>query len=246
MTLLLLGGTAQARELAARLDAVAGLRVVSSLAGRLAEPAPPGGEVRSGGFGGVDGLAAWLRAHEPAVVVDATHPFAEQISRHAVLAARATASPLLRLQRPGWTPQDGDRWLRVPDVRAAADLLPTVGRRPLITTGRQHLAAFTGHPACSLLHVVARCVEPPTGPLPTRTTVLLAQGPYSLAGERALLSEHRIDVVVTKDSGGDQTRAKLDAARELGLPVVMIDRPSAPEGPTVATVAQAELWVLDR
>lgn len=244
--MLLLGGTAEGRELAVRLGDVPDLRAVSSLAGRLDDPRLPVGEVRSGGFGGVNGLAAWLRANSPAMVVDATHPFAGQISGHALAASELAQSPLLRLQRPGWTARAGDRWLRVPDVAAAADLVPTVGRRPLLTTGRQDLASFTGHPVCSLLDLLVRCVEAPDTPLPARTTVLLARGPYTFAGDRALLRERGIDVLVTKDSGGDRTRAKLDAARELGLPVVMIDRPPASPGvATVASVAEAEQWVLD-
>jgi precorrin-6A/cobalt-precorrin-6A reductase len=251
-TLLLLGGTAEARALAARLvDRAdpAGLRVITSLAGRLAQPRLPAGQIRSGGFGGIAPLAAWLARHTPALLVDATHPFAARISEHAWAAAAATGTPLLRLARPGWVAGPGDRWWRVPELRAAADLLPTLGARPLVTTGRQDLAAFTENPACARLDLVLRCVEPPGHPLPARTTVLLASGPYTLAAERALMRQHRIDVLVTKDSGGESTRAKLDAARELGVPVVMVDRPHSPRGaaaiPTVTTVGQAERWVLD-
>ena len=245
-TLLLLGGTAEGRELAVRLRDVPDLRVVTSLAGRLDDPRLPAGEVRSGGFGGASGLAVWLRANAPALVVDATHPFAGQISRNALAACAVTESLLLRLQRPGWTASVGDRWLRVPDVAAAADLVPTVGRRPLLTTGRQDLTTFTGHPVCALLDLVVRCVEPPEQSLPARTTVLLARGPYTLDSELALLRQRGIDVLVTKDSGGDHTRAKLDAARELGVPVVMVERPPMSPGvATVASVAEAEQWVLD-
>lgn len=222
------------------------LRVVSSLAGRTGEPLLPAGEVRSGGFGGIAAMADWLRARTPAIVVDATHPFAQRISESAVAAAEAAGCALLRLQRPGWVAVPGDRWLRVADAAAAADLVPTVGRRPLLTLGRQELAPFIEHPACSLLPLVARCVEPPDGPLPPRTTVLLGRAPYPLAGERALMHSRGIDVLVTRDSGGEATSSKLDAARELGLPVVMIDRPPAPVATTVGSVDEAERWVRDR
>ena len=188
-------------------------------------------------------MAEWLRSRAPALVVDATHPFATQVSAHAVDAAARTVSPLLRLQRPGWQAQQGDRWWRVATLGAAADLVPTLGRRPLVTTGRQGLTAFTEHPACSALDLLVRCVEPPRGPMPPRTKVLLARGPFTVAGELTLLREHRIDVVVTKDSGGVETSAKLAAARELGLPVVLVDRPAAPCAATVASVDEALAWV---
>lgn len=192
-------------------------------------------------------MARWLQAIAPAIVVDATHPFAVQISRNALAATTSARCPLLRLQRTGWRPAAGDRWLSVPDAAAAADLLPDVGRRPLITTGRQDLAVFTTHPRCSALDLVVRCVEPPTVTVPARTTVLLTRGPYTLAGERHLLREHRIDVLVTKDSGGDDTRAKLDAARELALPVVVIARPAALAwSASVTSVQAAARWVIER
>lgn len=261
-TVLVLGGTTEARELAERLvdrtDDPAdsyGLRVVTSLAGRLEDPRLPAGEVRSGGFGGVDALAAWLRAHAPVVVVDATHPFATRISDHALAAAATTGTPLLRLTRPGWVARPGDRWLRVPHVAAAADLLPTLGIRPLLTTGRRDLAAFIEHPSCGRLDLLVRCVEHPTVSLPLGVTVLVDRGPFTLAGERALMADRGVDVLVTRDSGGESTRAKLDAAHELGLPVVMVDRPPPPPPPaavptlltvpTVSTVEEAERWVLD-
>lgn len=232
--------------LATRLADEPGLHVVSSLAGRLAAPHPPAGEVRSGGFGGAAAMADWLRERTPALVVDATHPFAAQVSAHAVTAAQASASALLRLQRPGWQAQPGDRWWRAPSLAAAADLVPALGRRPLLTTGRQGLAVFTEHPAWAALDPLVRCVEPPSAPVTARTTVLLARGPFTLAGELALLREHHVDVLVTKDSGGEQTRAKLDAARDLGLPVVVVDRPEVPPAPSVATVEEAVAWVRGR
>lgn len=220
-----------------------GLRVVSSLAGRLDAPHVPVGEVRTGGFGGVEPMADWLRARAPALVVDATHPFAVQVSTHAVAAAGRTDSPLLRLQRPGWRAHERDQWWRVQTLGAAADLVPTLGRRPLITTGRSGLTAFTEHPGCAALDLLVRCVERPHEPTPRKTTVLLARGPFTVADELTLMREHRIDVVVTKDSGGIDTSAKLAAARALGLPVILVDRPTAPSAATVATVDETLAWV---
>ncbi|MGY0465018.1 cobalt-precorrin-6A reductase [Kitasatospora sp. cg17-2] len=234
--LLILGGTTEARALAAALDGRTGLRVTSSLAGRVARPRLPAGEVRIGGFGGADGLADWLRAERVDTVVDATHPFAAVMSGNAAAAAAATGVPLLALRRPGWTAVPGDDWHRVPSLDAAAALLPALGRRVLLTSGRQGLAAFAHLDG---LHFVARSVDPPEPPLPAALDVLLDRGPFTLDGERAVLREHRIDVVVTKDSGGAATAPKLTAARELGLPVVLVDRPPLPAGvPVAASVAE--------
>jgi precorrin-6A/cobalt-precorrin-6A reductase len=236
--ILILGGTVEARALAAALDA-RGADVVTSLAGRVANPRLPAGRVRIGAFGGPDRLAAWLREHDVAAVVDATHPFAERISASAARACPAAGVALLRLERPGWRERPGDRWRRVPDLATAAKLLPSLGARVLLTTGRQGLAAFAGVDACWFL---VRCVDPPRPPLPAACELLLARGPYTRAGELALIDRHAIDVVVTKDSGGELTEAKLDAARERGLPVVVIDRPPRPDVDTVATVAAALRW----
>lgn len=231
---LVLGGTGEARRLAAALHAEPGCTVTSSLAGRVAAPALPVGQVRTGGFGGVDGLAAWLRSDGTDVVVDATHPFAAQMTAHAVAATAAAGVPLLVLRRAGWTAGPGDRWHRVPDAAAAAAALPALGRRVFLATGRGDLEAFAGLD----LFCLVRAVDPPE-PLPRRARVVLARGPFPVEAERALLREHRIDVLVTRDSGGTMTAAKLVAARELGLPVVLLDRPPAPDAPTVSTVEQA-------
>ena len=239
--MLLLGGTGEARRLAQRLvdDGVA---VVSSLAGRVADPLLPPGEVRVGGFGGAAGLVAWLQEHEVAAVVDATHPFAAAISGNAAAAASVTGVPLLRLQRPGWTAQPGDDWRWVDSLAGAAEAVAGFAH-VFLTTGRQGLAAFAGLSA----HCVVRSVDPPEPPLPARTTVVLARGPFTVEEERALMAEHRIDVVVTKDSGGPMTEAKLTAARELGLPVVLVRRPPVPQGvPVVAGVEEARGWVVAR
>ncbi|WP_033348380.1 cobalt-precorrin-6A reductase [Kitasatospora aureofaciens] len=238
---LVLGGTTEGRALAAALDGRPSLRVTSSLAGRVARPRLPAGQVRVGGFGGPDGLAAWLRAEGVAAVVDATHPFAAGMSRNAALAAAATGVPLLVLRRPGFAPVPGDRWHPVPSLPAAAELLPGLGRRVFLSSGRQGIGAFAHLDG---LHFLARSVDPPEPPLPPSLEVLLDRGPFSLDGERALLRDHRIDVVVTKDSGGTATAPKLTAARELALPVVVVERPPVPEGvPVAADVAGAVRWL---
>ncbi|TYP80605.1 cobalt-precorrin-6A reductase [Blastococcus xanthinilyticus] len=228
---LVLGGTGEARRLAAALTD-AGVDVVSSLAGRVAEPVLPPGQVRIGGFGGVAGLVAWLRAAPTAAVVDATHPFAAGMTAAAAEASTVTGVPLLRLQRPGWTARPGDDWRRVDSLAEAAAAVVGFGS-VFVTTGRQGLAAFADVPG----HCLVRSVDPPAPPLPRRATVLLARGPFTVADERALLRRHAVEVVVTKDSGGSMTAAKLTAARELGLPVVLVRRPPLPPGiPVVPTV----------
>jgi precorrin-6A/cobalt-precorrin-6A reductase len=241
--ILILGGTAEARELAAALDA-AGVATTSSLAGRVTRPRLPAGAVRIGGFGGPEALARWLAEHDVRAVVDATHPFAQRISASAAQAAPRAGVALLRLERPGWRERPGDRWTWVGDLDEAAATIPRLGARVLLTSGRQGLAAFaTVRDAWFLI----RCVDPPGPPLPPRHELLLDRGPYTLAGERALVDAHGIDLVVTKDSGGAHTAAKLDAARERGLPVVIVRRPPRPAGvATVASVADALAWVLER
>ncbi|MEU8591033.1 cobalt-precorrin-6A reductase [Streptomyces sp. NPDC048664] len=241
MHLLILGGTTEARRLAELLDDITGLTVTNSLAGRVANPRLPPGRTRVGGFGGAQGLAAWLREHEVDAVVDATHPFAGTISFNAAQAAAATHVPLLALRRPGWVPVEGDRWHEVGSLGEAARSLPALGRRVFLTTGRMGLEAFA---ALDDLWFLVRSVDAPEPPCPSRMEVLLDRGPFVLDGERALLRRHRIDVVVTKDSGGAATAPKLTAAREAGLPVVVVRRPPTPQGvPVVPDPAQAVLWL---
>lgn len=239
-TVLILGGTSEARALAAALVEDGRWHVVSSLAGRVSSPALPVGEVRIGGFGGPGGLADWLQEHDVAAVVDATHPFAARISASVAQAAPAAGVPLLMLRRPGWTAGPDDAWLRVPDMPAAATAVAAAAGPVLLTTGRGGLAAFADLPH----RFVIRTVDPPEPPLPADAHVVLARGPYTLDGERALMQEHAVRTLVTKDSGGAMTAAKLDAARELGVAVVMVDRPSPPCGvPTVAAPADVLSWL---
>ncbi|WP_242591061.1 cobalt-precorrin-6A reductase [Streptomyces sp. GB4-14] len=239
---LILGGTTEARRLAAALAARPATRVTTSLAGRVTRPGALDGEVRVGGFGGPDGLAAWLRERRVDAVVDATHPFAATITANAATATAAARVPLLVLRRPGWRPGPGDRWHPVPSLEAAAAALPSLGRRVFLTTGRLGLAAFAGLTETAF---VVRSVEPPEPPLPPHTHVLLARGPFTVADETALLREHRVEVLVTKDSGGAATSAKLTAARDLGLPVVVVRRPPLPEGLTALPDVRGVLDRLD-
>jgi precorrin-6A/cobalt-precorrin-6A reductase len=242
-TVLILGGTAEARELAGRLAGTRGLRVVSSLAGRVRDPALPAGEVRIGGFGGVAGLTGWLRDQRVAAVVDATHPFAEIISANAVAACATAGTPLLRVVREPWTAGPGDSWHEVESLPAAARLLPSLGRRAFLTTGRQGLAAFA---ALDQLWFLIRCVDPPDGPLPAARQVVLARGPYDAGAEHALMRQHQIDVLVTKNSGGELTAGKLTAAGQLGVPVVMVRRPPQPDVPRCSSAEAAARWVGQR
>ncbi len=217
---------------------------MSSLAGRVRAPRLPEGEVRVGGFGGIEGLRSWIADNDVAAVVDATHPFAAGISANAAAAARDPGVPMVCVRRPNWPERPGDRWVRVPDLAAAAQAAATLGERVFLTIGRQGVDAFAGQQRQWFL---IRAIDPPAGPLPPRHEILLARGPFELEDESRLIAEYRIDVLVTKDSGGDQTEAKLAAAREAGIPVVLVDRPPLPEGvQVVETVAQAMDWLREK
>ncbi len=241
----MLGGTGEARALASALAGTPGVEVVSSLAGRVRRPLLPTGQVRIGGFGGADGLLAWLREERIGAVVDATHPFAATMTAAAARACHRAGLPLLVLRRPGWRAGPGDNWHRVPTLPAAAEALHRFGERVFLTTGRTGLAAFAGLDRHWFL---VRTVDPPDpmAPLPARMRLLLDRGPFTVAGERALFAGHRIQVLVTKDSGGEMTAAKLTAAREQGVPVVLQDRPPTPDVDTVARVEDAVRWVAAR
>ncbi len=238
---LVLAGTAEAAELVERLAGDAAYDVRASLAGHTRAPAQLPCPVRTGGFGGVDGLVEALRRDRTAALVDATHPFAAVMPHHAADAAGAAGVPRVRLLRPRWEPRPDDRWLDVDDLAGAAAALGALGaRRVLLTTGRLELAPFAEVEGA---HMIVRTIEPPDPlPLPS-ATVVLDRGPYTVPGEVALLRDQAVDAVVTKNSGGASTSAKLTAARTLGLPVVMVRRPPQPRGPTVATVDDAEAWL---
>jgi precorrin-6A/cobalt-precorrin-6A reductase len=245
--LLILGGAQEGRRLAAELARRGRVDFISSVAGRVASQSEVAGTVRSGGFGGVAGLIGYLERHQIRAVVNATHPFAEVMSEHARTACAATGVPLLRFTRPGWREQAGDRWLRVPDVQRAAAGIAAESLGPvghvLLTIGRSGVGAFA---ALSGPEFLIRAIEAPTGPVPPRGRLLLERGPFTVAGELSLLRRHDIDLIVTKDSGGTQTEAKLRAARELGLPVLMIDRRPAPDETRTFELASALDWVRDQ
>jgi precorrin-6A/cobalt-precorrin-6A reductase len=244
--LLILGGTAEAAALARAVAARFGDAVVvtNSLAGRTAAPAALPGTVRVGGFGGAEGLEYYLRAEKIDLVIDATHPFAAQISRHARLAAAAAEVPRLLLLRPPWQEDAADRWIKVPDMAAAAHALPLWGRRALVTVGARELGAFAG---LAGVHFVVRLIAAPRATLPLAgAELVIGRGPFTLDEERRLLHRHAIEVVVSKASGGDATVAKLAAAREAGLPVIMVERPPPEPGPIAASVAEAVAWIAAR
>jgi precorrin-6A/cobalt-precorrin-6A reductase len=236
LRILLLGGSSEASALAAMLAGDARFAATLSLAGRTIAPRTGPLPTRVGGFGGADGLADWLRAEAVAALVNATHPFAARMSANAAAAARATGVPLLRLRRPPWEPQPGDDWREVADMAEAADALGQAPRRVLLTIGRNELAVFAAR-APQHRYVIRSVDPPPAEALPPHATVLTARGPFALEDEIALLREHGIEMVMTKNSGGTATEAKLAAARLLGLPVVMVARP--PPEPGVATVPDA-------
>lgn len=227
MRILLLGGTTEATALLNVLTPMPGVEPILSLAGRTRAPDLPEGAYRLGGFGGIDGLRAYLRAAAIDRVIDATHPFAEQMTRHAVAACAAEAVPLARFTRPPWAEQPGDRWQRVGTMAEAAGALGEVPRRVFLTIGRLQVAAFEAAPQHDYL---LRVIDPPD-PLPSlpRLRLRTARGPFTEADEIALLQRERIETLVSKNSGGAATYAKIAAARALGLPVVMVDPAPGPD-----------------
>lgn len=235
--ILVLGGTQAARELADALVAV-GTDAILSLAGRTSAPAATSARVRSGGFGGPDGLTAYLRAEGIAACIDATHPFAARMSANAVAACMTAGIPRLALLRAEWTQVDGDRWIFVDDTAQAARLLPAMGRRIFVAFA-DGLAPFAG---LDLEFLVRRAEPGPAEGLPG-AEVLVQRGPFLRDAERALFATRRIDAIVAKASGGDGARAKLDAARNLGLPVVLLRRPAPPPGPHAGGTDEALDWV---
>jgi precorrin-6A/cobalt-precorrin-6A reductase len=236
--ILILGGTSDGRSLAARLVAL-GHDVTTSLAGVTRDPTLPPGAVRRGGFGGARGLAACIREERFDAVVDATHPFAAQISRHAVLATQSTRTPLLRFERPAWQAQPEDKWIEVSGIAAAVAALPD-GAHVFLTIGRKDIAPFLARGG---LTGIVRSIEIPKIDLPVAWQLLTARPPFSVESERELMSRERITHLVTKNAGGEDTYAKLVAARSLELPVVIVARPRKPEAQCVAALADVERWL---
>ena len=224
----------------ARALASAGVQGVFSYAGRTAAPVGQPLPVRIGGFGGTEGLAAYLRAGRVTHLIDASHPFAARISANAVAACAETGVPLIALERPPWQAGPGDDWRLVPDIATAVAALPKTPARVFLAIGRQNLDAFAARPQH---HYLLRLVDPP-GPLPLPlVTVELARGPFTVKGDAALMARHGTQIIVAKNAGGDGARAKLDAARAAGIPVVMIDRPAIPRRQVAATVEEAMAWL---
>lgn len=239
--LLILGGTGEAAELAARTAIIPGLETIASLAGRTRQPILSSENTRIGGFGGAAGLSNYLRDQQIDCLIDATHPFAAQISFNAAAAAAAAGIPHLLLVRPAWQPAAADRWIEVESNAAAAAQLPQLGQRIFLTIGRQELAAFAH---LQNLWFLMRMIDPPQANNPVPPGILLLErGPFALDHERSLLQQHSIEAIVSKNSGGSATYAKIIAARELNLPVVMVQRPSMPIGDRVADVEAALLWL---
>ena len=239
--LLILGGTGEAAKLAAQAALLPGVEVITSLAGRTHRPVTPSGRVRIGGFGGDAGLIDYMREQHVDLLIDATHPFAAHISFNAATAAQVCGLPHLLLVRPPWEPMEGDRWIAVESIAAAVSILPSVAQRVFLTTGRQDLAAFA---PLKDLWFLMRMIDPPTPDTPVPPgTLVLERGPFTLEDERELLQTYAIEAIVSKNSGGDATYAKIRAARELVLPVIMVQRPPTPAGARVASVEEALGWL---
>jgi precorrin-6A/cobalt-precorrin-6A reductase len=239
--ILLLGGTTEA-NLMAKAIADAGLAGVYSYAGRTEAPMGQPIHMRMGGFGGVEGLRTYLVDQAITHVIDATHPFAAQMSTNAVAACTATGTPLIALERAPWVAGEGDRWTHVPDIPAAVTALAGPPQRVFLAIGRQHLEPFAAQPQHRYL---LRLVDPPTTPLPVpQAQVVVARGPFDVAGDTALMQSHDTQVVVAKNAGGKGAVAKIAAARALGLPVVMIDRPLIPSRPVARSVKDVMAWLV--
>lgn len=241
LKLLILGGTTEASALARAVADDGRFAAILSLAGVTKAPAKPPVPFRIGGFGGAAGLAAYLKLERIDALIDATHPFAARISANAAAAAREAGVKLLAICRPAWQPVAGDRWTPVAGMEAAVAALGAEPRRVFLTIGQKELAPFRRAPQHDYL---IRSVDAPDpGTLPARAEVITARGPFAEADEHLLLAGKRIEVIVTKNSGGTATAAKLAAARALGIPVVMVERPARPEVETVETVAAALDWL---
>lgn len=240
MKILILGGTTEARQLAGALDSRGDAEIILSLAGRTAAPRAQGVPTRIGGFGGADGLSRFIEAEKIGMLIDATHPYADQISLNADQAARETGLPFLALRRPPWTAVPGDTWTEVATVAEAATALGQNPARVFLALGRKDIAPFESAPHHAYL---VRSVDPIDPPLAVPNAVYVtARGPFSEAGDRLLLQQHGIEFIVSKNSGGEASYGKIAAARALDIPVVMIQRPALPEAPSAATVGEALAW----
>lgn len=238
--LLILGGTLEATALATRLAGL-GVRATLSLAGRVARPKAQALPVRVGGFGGIDGLAEYLRSHDITHVIDATHPFAAQMSHHAARACAGLGLPMMALTRAPWRAGPGDNWQTVPDIAGAVAALNRPVARVMLAVGRMHLGDFAPN---AQHHYLLRLVDPPEADLPLpNATVIVDRGPFSVEADRALMTDHKIDLVVSKNAGGTGAVAKIIAARDLGLPVIMIDRPALPDRPETHDADAALGWL---
>jgi len=253
--ILLLGGSSEAFELAQNLNDHPHFKVTSSLAGRTSLPRKPVGHLRTGGFGGAKGLASYLTNNNIDAIIDATHPFASKISANAQLAATAINCPLIHLWRPPWQKTTGDHWIDVPTMQAAAACLMPEHSPIFLTIGRLELGSFLTRPDLSFL---TRAIEPPKSSDPIKSDpttqqplekwpdnfkFIYAKGPFTYKAEEALIKQHNIKAIVTKNSGGDKASAKLEVARALHLPVIMISRPQKPKGPTASTTTEALTWL---
>lgn len=240
---LLLAGSTEATQVVGALAGRADVELTVSFAGRTANRArtPHGVAERVGGFGGIDGLCRYLERESIDAVIDATHPFAQQMPRHARAACQALGVAVVHVERPAWVEQAGDRWIIAADIAEAARWVQrSAARRVLLTIGRQELAPFA---ACDGARLIARCIDPPGPGVLDGAEILLARGPFTLAEEMALLSDRGVEVVVSKNSGGAATYAKVEAARSLQIPIVMVARPPATGATVVASATAAVEWL---
>jgi precorrin-6A/cobalt-precorrin-6A reductase len=242
MRVLILGGTGEAAELAAKVANIQGIEAITSLAGRTREPSVPLGDLRIGGFGGVAGLANYLHQMKIDLLIDATHPFATQIALNAADAAMEVKVPRLKLIRPPWKQVNGDRWIEVDSIKTAASVLENQSQRVFLTVGRQEIGAFAH---LNQIWFLMRMIDPPEPKSLVPQGILLCdRGPFNLDNEREILIHHQINTIVSKNSGGDATYAKIIAARELQLKVVMVNRPPVPPGEQATDIDEVLVWLL--
>lgn len=241
MNVLILGGTTEARELATLLNTHPNITPIFSLAGVTSHPILPPCTIRSGGFGGINGLKHYLHTENIHAVVDATHPFAAQMGHNAAAACAMLSVPLLRLERPAWSPRPDDHWINAQNLNHAAQLLGNTPKRVFLTTGRKDLSAFR---ADTTHHYIIRSIDPPSlDECPQNHTLLISRPPFSLESEHTLMSSQKIDILITKNAGSASTAAKLTAARHLNIPIIMVQRPERPSLTYAATPEAAQIWL---